>query len=124
VFGQTYLNFTSLFLVAFLPLFFGAGDLFAQSPDTLRRELTIDFKLRPRAEYRDNFMWTAADTVMPDLYTTLRNRLSITYNTNRLRLHASPQEIHVWDEPGRIGHVGSVNFFELYAEPTITKNFF
>lgn len=123
MFRQTYPNFKTLYLAAFLPLFFGAGNLFAQSPDTLHRELTIDFELRPRAEYRDNFMWTAADTVMPDLYTTQRNRLSITYKTNRLRLHASPQEIHVWGEPGRFSHVGSVNFFELYAEPTITKNF-
>jgi len=123
VFRQTYPNLTTLYLVAFLPLFFGARNLFAQLPDTLNRELTIDFELRPRAEYRDNFMWTAADTVMPDLYTTQRNRLSITYKTNRLRLHASPQEIHVWDEPGRFSHVGSINFFELYAEPTITKDF-
>jgi len=60
---------------------------------------------------------------MSDLYNTQRNRLSITYKTNRLRLHASRQEIHVWGEPGRFSRVGSVNFFELYAEPTITKNF-
>ena len=73
--------------------------MFAQSPDTLRRELTLDFELRPRVEYRDNFMWTAADTLMPDLYTTQRNRLTITYKINGLRLHASPQEIHVWGEP-------------------------
>ncbi|WP_229208658.1 alginate export family protein [Dyadobacter luticola] len=110
-------------MIAFLLLIFGAGDLLAQSADTLRRELIIDFEVRPRAEYRDNFMWTAADTVMPDLYTTQRNRLSITYKTNWLRLHASPQEIHVWGETGRFSHVGSINFFELYAEPTITKNF-
>lgn len=99
------------------------SDLLGQPADTLRRELTIDFEVRPRAEYRDNFMWTAADTLMPDLYTTQRNRLDITYQTNRLRLHASPQEIHVWGEPGQFSRVGSVNFFELYAQPTITKNF-
>ena len=123
MFRQTYPNLTILYLVAFLPIFFEAGDLFAQSPDTLQRELTIDFELRHRAEYRDNFKWTAVDTVMSDLYNTQRNRLSITYKTNWLRLHASPQEIHVWGEPGRFSRVGSVNFFELYAEPTITKNF-
>ncbi|MCF0069558.1 alginate export family protein [Dyadobacter sp. CY261] len=93
----------------------------SQSTDTLRRELTIDLELRPRAEYRDNFTWTPADSVMPKLYVTQRNRLSITYRTNRLRLHASPQEIHVWGETGRFSRVGSVNFFEAYAEPAITK---
>nr|WP_295927497.1 alginate export family protein [uncultured Dyadobacter sp.] len=94
----------------------------AQSPDTLRRELTIDLELRPRAEYRDNFVWTAADTTMPRLYVTQRNRLNINYRTNRLRLHASPQEIHVWGESGRFSRVGSVNFFEAFAEPFINRN--
>jgi hypothetical protein len=112
-----------LYLTAFLIQFFVNGDLFAQTTDTLHRELTVDFELRPRIEYRDNFKWTTADTVMPDLYTTQRNRLSITYSTNRLRLYASPQEIHVWDDAGRPSYVGSVNFFELYAEPIIAKNF-
>ncbi|GGH48682.1 hypothetical protein GCM10007423_50070 [Dyadobacter endophyticus] len=96
--------------------------LFAQS-DSLRRELTVDFEIRPRAEYRDNFMWTPADTLMPEVYTTQRNRLSITYQSNRLRLHASPQEIHVWGESGQFSRVGNVNFFELYAEPKVTPNF-
>lgn len=117
------LKVPTLYLVAFVLMLFSAGDLLAQAADTLHRELTIDFELRPRVEYRDNFMWTAADTVMPDFYTTQRNRLSINFRTNRLHLHASPQEIHVWGEPGRFSHVGSVNFFELYAEPKLTKNF-
>jgi len=123
VFRQTYPTFSNLYLVVILPLFFGTCNLFGQSPDTLRRELTLDFELRPRVEYRDNFMWTAADTLMPDLYTTQRNRLTITYKINRLRLHASLQEIHVWGEPERFSRIGSINFFELYAEPTISKYF-
>ncbi|MCE7065049.1 alginate export family protein [Dyadobacter sp. CY326] len=110
-----------IYLVAFFTLLFTTGKLAAQSPDTLRRELTVDFEARPRAEYRDNFMWTAADTIMPDLYVTQRNRLSITYRNNWLRLHASPQEIHVWGEPGRFSQIGNLNFFELYAEPNISR---
>lgn len=104
-----------------IPLFL-AGILHAQSSDSLRQELTIDFEVRPRAEYRDNFMWTPGDTVIPELFTTQRNRLGITYRTNWLRLHVSPQEIHVWGKSGRLSKVGSVNFFELYAEPNITKS--
>ncbi|WP_229208501.1 alginate export family protein [Dyadobacter psychrophilus] len=114
------LNF---YFVAFLITFFRAGDLSAQSADTLHREISIDFELRPRAEFLDNFRWTAADTAKPNLYITQRNRLSITYKTNRLSLHVSPQEIHVWGDAGRFSRVGSVNFFELYAEPVLTKNF-
>jgi len=109
--------YLSIFLITFV-----AGELFAQTSDTLRRELVVDFEMRPRVEYRDNFMWTAADSVMPKLYVTQRNRLSITYRTNWLRLHASPQEIHVWGKSRDFSQIGNLNFFELYAEPNILKN--
>lgn len=99
------------------------GELLAQSPDSLRNELLVDFEMRPRTEFRDNFMWTSADSVMPHLYITQRNRLSITYKSNGLRLHASMQEIHVWGESGHLSQVGNLNFFELYAEPNFSKDF-
>ncbi|MCF0060247.1 hypothetical protein MUK70_13450 [Dyadobacter chenwenxiniae] len=101
---------------------FCAVKISAQSSDSLRHELVVDFEARPRAEYRDHFMWTAADSVMPELFATQRNRLSITYRHNWLRLHASPQEIHVWGKSGAFSRVGNVNFFELYAEPNLSKN--
>jgi len=108
-----------LFLLFVLRL--GNNDSFSQSKDTLIRELTIDFEIRPRAEYRDNFRWTVADSIVPRLYTTGRNSLSINYRSNSLRLHASPQEIRILGEPGVFSKVGGVNFFELYAEPKITR---
>lgn len=116
-------NLKTFYLTAFIIMLCGTGKLFAQLRDTVHHELTIDFEIRPRAEFRDNFMWTPADTIMPDLNVTQRNRLSITYRTNGLRLHASPQEIHKWSESGRFSEVGNLNFFELYAEPVITGNF-
>lgn len=115
-------NPTNLYQLALFISLFIAEVVYAQSPDTLRQDLTIDLEVRPRAEYRENFMWTPADTLMPELYTTQRNRLSVTYRTNWLRLHASPQEIHVWGESGQFSQVGNVNFFEAYAEPSIFKN--
>ncbi|SDH36049.1 hypothetical protein SAMN04487996_13423 [Dyadobacter soli] len=109
------------YLVAIL-LHASASGLFAQKSDTIRRELTVDFEIRPRAEYRDNFKWTSSDTLMPQVYTTQRNRLSINFQSDKLRLHASPQEIHVWGEMGKLSRVGNLNFFELFVEPKITKN--
>ncbi len=108
-------------LIAFVVIILAEQDLKAQLADTVRSELTVDFEVRPRMEYRDNFRWTAADTVMPELYTTQRNRLSVSYRSDRLRLHVSPQEIHVWGDPGRFSRTGSLNFFEAYAEPVISK---
>lgn len=114
---------TIFYLLALFVSFFITNEVYSQSPDTLRQELTIDLEVRPRAEYRNNFIWTPTDTIMPKIYTTQRNRLSVSYRTNWLRLHASPQEIHVWSESGRFSQVGNVNFFEAYAEPSISKNF-
>jgi len=119
----TFLNPTIYLLILLSLLFFEASNLLAQSPDTLQRELTVDFEARPRAEYRDNFTWTKVDSVMPKLYVTQRNRLSVTYRSNKLKIHASAQEIHVWGESRNVSRVGSVNFFEAYAEPSITKYF-
>lgn len=68
-----------LYLVAFVTGLC-AGNLFAQKSDTIPRELTVDFEIRPRAEYRDNFKWASADTLMPQVYTTQRNRLVLTTN--------------------------------------------
>ncbi|MCF2491053.1 alginate export family protein [Dyadobacter sp. CY347] len=96
---------------------------FAQESDSVKNELIIDFEVRPRAEFRDHFMLTAADSVMPELFATQRNRLNITYLTRHFRFHASPQEIHVWGKPDRFSRVGSINAFELYAEGSLNKHF-
>ncbi|MCF2501910.1 alginate export family protein [Dyadobacter sp. CY107] len=96
---------------------------FSQAIDSVKRELIIDFEARPRAEYRDNFKLTAADSIMPELFATQRNRLNITYLSRNFKFHASPQEIHVWGKSDRFSRVGSINAFELYIEPSFTNHF-
>lgn len=96
--------------------------VFSQDSDSVKNELIIDFEVRPRAEFRDNFMLTPADSVMPELFATQRNRLSINYLTKHFRFHASPQEIHVWGKSGQVSRVGSINAYELYAEGFINKH--
>ncbi len=95
----------------------------AQIADTLKHELTVDFEVRPRFEFRNNFMLSPADPVMPELYATQRNRLTINYKSRGFRFHASPQEIHVWGRRDKLSQVGSINAFELFAEPALAKNF-
>lgn len=97
---------------------------FSQSQDSVRRELIVDFEVRPRAEYRDNFQWVAADSVMPEFYVSQRNRLGITYKTRKLKVHAALQEIHLWNKAGKASSIGSFNAYELYIEPAITKDFY
>jgi len=113
---------TALSLVALILITFVQNESLAQGSDSLVRELTVDMEVRPRAEYRDHFRWTPADSVQSQLYLTVRNRLSISFKTKNLRIQASPQEIHILAGPNRFSRVGSINFFELYAENALTKN--
>ncbi len=66
-------------------------------------------------------MLVPGDSVMPELYITQRNRLGITYTGKRLKIHASPQEIHVWSKSGQLPRIGSINAFECYVEPSLNS---
>ncbi|SEJ02493.1 Alginate export [Dyadobacter koreensis] len=110
--------------ILFMILLLGPGNhyLYSQSKDTLTSILSIDFESRPRAEFRNNFRWTNADSSLTELYVSQRNRLNITYQNTRFKFHISPQEIHLWGKAGEISRIGSINAFEFYIEPTITKH--
>lgn len=90
--------------------------------DSLARQLNMDLEIRPRVEYLDGFNNGSPGGMEENFYTTQRNRLSITYAAPRLKLHGSFQEIHLWGEDRRVSSIGSINAFELYAEPSVGKN--
>ena len=96
---------------------------YAQSGDTLRRELIVDFEIRPRAEFSDNYMQTPADSTTPEFYVSQRNRFSLTYTARNFKFHASPQEIHAWGKSGRFSRIGNINAFEFYIEPSLNRFF-
>ena len=93
----------------------------AQSTDSSRHQLTISLEVRPRVEFRKDFSWTATDSINPARFASQRTRLAITYQNPFVKIHASPQEIHVWNNLSGKSTVGSINFFELYIEPRLTK---
>ncbi len=105
-------------------VFFGLsnGFLLAQSEDSTYRQLSIQLEIRPRAEFRNNFKLTSADSISPELYVSFRNRLTVNYNSRFLNAVGSVQEIHLFGKAGEPSSVGSVNFFELYLEPKF-RNF-
>lgn len=96
---------------------------YAQAGDTLRREVIVDFEIRPRAEFSDNYMQTPADSTMPEFYVSQRNRFSLTYTARNFKFHASPQEINVWGKAGKFSRIGSINAFEFYIEPSLNRFF-
>lgn len=69
-------------------------------------------------------MLQASDSTTPEFYVSQRNRINITYQRRKLKAHTSLQEIHLWGKSGEASTVGSINAYELYIEPTITKNLF
>ncbi|MBX2897355.1 MAG: hypothetical protein KF763_18060 [Cyclobacteriaceae bacterium] len=68
-------------------------------------------------------MLTPTDSVVPNFHINQRNRLTISYQSERLKLMGSLQEIHLWVKSGEASTVGSIHFYELYAEPKITDKF-
>lgn len=90
--------------------------LHAQETDSLSQQFSIQAEIRPRAEYRYNYILPPADTVSPDLYITQRNRIFMLYTRKKWLIKGDAQEIHVWNEGGKLSSVGSINFYQLFIE--------
>lgn len=98
-----------------------AIQVFCQDQDSVKSEITIDLEIRPRAEYRAHYKMQSSDSFTPELYTSQRNRLDITYKTKKYKLFGSLQEIHLWGKDGKASSVASINAFELYGEAALSK---
>jgi hypothetical protein len=112
-------------LLLFVLLFdFNGRNVFAHSKDTLKQELILDLEIRPRAEFRDNYMLVPADSLMPEFYISQRSRIAVTYKRKAIKMHTSLQEIHLWNKSGETSSIGDINAYEFYIESTLTKNSF
>jgi len=89
--------------------------LFSQQPDSLSKGLSITLELRPRAEYRFNYIHPPQDTLAEFFNITQRNRLSVNYARKKWLIKSDFQEIHYWDK-NTASKVGSINFYQLYLE--------
>lgn len=111
-----------LYQIVFLSLLLITTNVRSQSSDSLRNELKIDFEIRPRAEYKNNFRLSDDGGFETDFFISQRNRLGITYRFKNILFHTSPQEIHLWNKKGTVSSIGSINVYELFLEPQLTKN--
>lgn len=117
-FIQHYSFKSILFLVVLLTNF----NVFSQIKDSLKNELFINFETRPRAEFRDHYK-TSPTSTLSEFYVSQRNRLNITFQTEKIKFHVSPQEIHLWNKSGYFSTIGSFNFHEFYLKTQVLKNF-
>jgi hypothetical protein len=94
----------------------------SQNPDSLPRELSIEIEIRPRAEYRDNYIMSSNDTLVPDFHISQRNRITLNYTGRKISLIASLQEIHLWAKSGVFSSIANINAYELYLQPRLSQN--
>jgi hypothetical protein len=84
---------------------------------------TADLELRPRTELRNGFRQLRADTTRAAFGTSQRSRLSLAFKRERFTAVFSIQDVRIWGAADPRSTAGSVQLFEAYAEPYITKNF-
>ena len=77
--------------------------------------------MRPRAEFRDGYTRLAAEGHRPTLLVSQRSRLSFGYNTEKLRIKITPQDVRIWGDDPKInargiGNYSSFALFEAYVE--------
>jgi len=90
--------------------------------DSIRSNIKMDIEIRPRIEYYHHFKQLSTDTFTSDFYNIQRNRLNVVYENKKVKFVAALQEIHLFGKENTTSRIGSINFYELYAEPALFKN--
>lgn len=105
---------TAVILAAFLPF---SG--FAQ--------FKVDAELRNRSEVRDGYAKLAADGATPAFQISQRTRISFGYETEKLKIKITPQDVRIWGDDtnfslsGSNGNSASLDLFEGFADIKIGK---
>ncbi|MDD4598260.1 MAG: alginate export family protein [Lentimicrobiaceae bacterium] len=84
-------------------------------------QFQMSAELRPRLEFRDGYTSLAADDHHPTLLVSQRSRLSFGYQTEKLRIKITPQDVRIWGDDPKISATGTGNnpsfaLFEAYVE--------
>ena len=90
-----------------------------------RAQFKIEAQYRPRFELRDGYQKLATDGSVPTVVISQRTRLSFSYESEKLKLKLTPQDVRVWGDEqlasstGVYGDNASIDLFEAYAEMRI-----
>ncbi|HQV00154.1 MAG: alginate export family protein [Bacteroidia bacterium] len=85
---------------------------------------SIDLEFRPRTEYRQGYGQMSNDTTASAFYTNQRTRISFGYQIlDKLNFQFSIQDIRTFGKDDPRTNAGTIQVFEAYLEPYITKNF-
>lgn len=91
--------------------------------DTLSSDLRISMELRPRSEFRDGYKKMRTDSSEAAFFTDQRSRLNLDYRIHPVSFHVSLQDVRVWGGQDPRSATGTLQLFEAYAEPLLSKRF-
>lgn len=104
---------------------FACSVVFLFISSNMMAQLTIDADLRARFEYRHGSHNLFPDNADPAAFVVQRSRLNIGYETDRLKLMLSPQDVSVWGDTRQIlvndGN-DSFSIFQAWAQYFMNEN--
>ncbi len=92
-------------------------------------QVNLDAQYRPRFEVRNGYRELIPKDADPSIIASQRMRLSLVYETEKLKLKFSPQDVRVWGDEnlssstGVYGNDASLDLFEGYVELNPSENF-
>jgi hypothetical protein len=95
---------------------------------SLRGQVKAEVEYRPRFEWRDGYRELLPTGASPSFIASHRLRMSVSYQTDGLKLTITPQDVRVWGDEqlssssGIFGDEASFDLFEGYAELKLWEN--
>ncbi len=90
-------------------------------------QFKVDAELRTRSELRDGYVKSAAGDDVPAFLISQRTRLIFMYESEKLRIKLTPQDVRIWGDDtnytlsGSNGNNGSLDLFEGFADIKLSK---
>jgi hypothetical protein len=95
-----------------------------------KAQFQVDAQFRSRFEFRDGYRQLQPSNAAPSFIISQRSRLSFGYQSEKLKLKFSPQDVRVWGDEqnssstGVFGDNASLDMFEAYAEIRLDSSFY
>lgn len=89
---------------------------------SLFSQISITGELRPRAEFRDGYLTLRGDNSDPAFFVSQRNRLNLSYNSEKYSAFIAFQDVRVWGDEKFNAYNPSVALHETWAKLYLSEN--
>ena len=95
----------------------------AELPDSTKTPVFFaDLEFRPRTELRNGFRQLRTDSSEAAFFTSQRARLNLNFKKEKFSAVLSLQDIRIWGEENPSSNAASVQVFEAFVTPVLSKN--